>query len=144
MTSRGQSSMPFAIVPTILGFGLLLVGMILLGTSLRPDMDATAPGRITALPAGQTLSHVTVCSIDAEFTVDGRTYTASSQDASSSNCDLEIGAPVEVDYDSDNPAKSQLHQGYIPWLGGAMAAVGLLLLAAGGVLFVLWRRKQRG
>lgn len=135
--------MPFAILPTILGFGLALVGMILLGTSLRPDMDATAPGRITALPQGETLSHVTVCTIEAQFTVDGRTYSTTSQDASGSNCDLEIGAPVEVDYDSDDPATNQLHQGYIAWLGGAMATAGLLLLALGGVLFVRWRRKQR-
>ena len=142
MGSGGQSTMPFAIVPTIIGFGLTLVGSILLLTSLRPDMDAQADGRITQLPAGQTVSQVTVCSIDAVFTVDGRNYTTTSQDASSSYCDLEIGSPIVVDYDSSNPASNQIHEAYIPWLGGALAFVGLILLALGAVLFVRWRRKH--
>lgn len=142
MGSGEKVKMPFAVVPLMLGFGLLLTGAILLLISLRPDMDATTTGWISELEQGQTTSHVTVCSYNAQFTVNGQTYVASSLDASNSNCDLQIGTPVVVEYNSSNPASNQIQAKYMPWVGGALAIVGILLLMLGGVLLLRTLRKQ--
>lgn len=143
MSSSQKVTLPFAVVPLVMGFGVLLTGAILLFIGLRPDMDSAATGSISEIHQGESSNHVTRCSYDAVFTVRGQTYVASSLDASGSNCDLKIGDAVVVEYNSANPAKNQIQAGYFLWLGAALLAGGLLLLLLGGGLLVRSSLKRR-
>ena len=96
MRSSQKVKVPLAMLPLLLGFGLLLTGALLLFVSYGPGMDSTAPGSISEFHQGMSSNHVARCSYDAKFTVDGQTYVASSLDSSASNCDLPMGAPVVV------------------------------------------------
>ena len=133
----GKATVPFAIVPLCLGFGLLLTGVILMCLGFRPDLDATIEGSVSDIDGGLNSNNVETCSLSATYTVDGRQYVAHSLDASSGNCDVHVGDPVVVEYDSSNPAKGQIQLAYLPWLGVALSLLGLLLLFLGFVLLVL-------
>lgn len=138
-----QNLQNVAIIPLILGFGLLLTGGVLMLSALRPDMDAVAPGVITGFDQGQTSGGRARCGLVATFTVDRRSYVARSIDSSRSNCKREIGESVQVKYSSANPARSQIDAGYVPWLAGALAVVGFVLLVFGVGLWVRLGRRGR-
>jgi hypothetical protein len=135
MGSKPQ--VPFAIVPLMLGFVLLFTGALLMCIGWRPDLDATTEGAISEISTGMT-NNMTTCSTTATYTVDGRQYVAKSLDSSTSNCDLSVGDPVVVQYDSSNPARGQMQLFYLPWLGLSLALTGMVLLVLGSV-FVVFR-----
>lgn len=143
MGSGEKVALPFGVVPLLLGFGLALTGALLLFVSFRPDMDATATGTISSIDQGMSSSHVARCGYDAVFTVDGRTYVASSLDSSAANCERQIGEEVVVEYNAANPARSQIRADDIPWLAGGLCAGGALLLLLGVALLVRAMRRPR-
>jgi hypothetical protein len=135
-------TLPFAIVPLLLGFGLLLTGAILLFLALNPAMDSEATGAISDIHTSHSQGGNARCSVDATFTVGGRTYTAESLDASGSNCKLSRGDPVTIQYNSGNPARNQIKMGTMPWLGAGLTLGGFLFLVLGVVLFFLPSRRR--
>jgi hypothetical protein len=143
MSSSEKVTLPVAIVPLFLGFGLLLTGAILLFFGLNPAMDSETTGSISEIEQGTSSGGNPRCSLNARFTVRGQTYAASSLDASGSNCEREIGEPVAVQYNAANPTRNQIKAGYLPWAGAAVTAGGLLLLLLAGALFVRSSLKRR-
>jgi len=135
-------TLPFAIVPLMLGFGLLLTGAILLFLALNPTMDSEAKGAVSDIQTSHSQGGNPRCSVDATFTVGGRTYTAHSLDSSDANCDLSLGDPVVVQYDAGNPARNQIKLGSMPWLGAGLTVGGLVFLLLGVVLFFLPSRRR--
>jgi len=135
-------SVPFAIVPLLLGFGLLLTGAILLFLALNPAMDSEATGAVSDIQTSHSQGGNPRCSVDATFTVGGRTYTAHSLDSSGTNCELSLGDPVVIQYDAGNPARNQIKLGSLPWLGAGLTAGGLVFLVLGVVLFLLPSRRR--
>lgn len=134
-------TVPFAIVPLMLGFGLLLTGAILLFLALNPAMDSETTGAVSDIQTTHSGGNAH-CSVDAVFTVGGRTYTAHSLDSSGSNCELSRGDPVAIQYNADNPAQNQIKLGYMPWLGAGLTVGGFGLLALGIVLWIFPRRRR--
>ena len=131
-----------AIIPLILGFGLLLTGAILLFLALNPALDSETTGTVSDIHTTHDRGGNARCSVDAQFTVGGRTYTADSLDASDTNCDLSRGDPVTIQYNSENPAQSQIKMASMPWLGAALTVVGFILLALAIILWILWSRRR--
>ncbi|MEZ4222515.1 MAG: DUF3592 domain-containing protein [Polyangiaceae bacterium] len=135
-------TVPFAIVPFLFGFGLLLSSAIPLFFAFNPAMDSETTAAVSNIQGGFTQGGNSRCSVDAAFTVGGRTYTAHSLDASGANCKLALGDPLVVQYNAANPARNQIKSNSMPWLGGGLAVGGLLLLML-GIVLVLWPRRRR-
>ena len=135
-----------AIIPLILGFGLLLTGAIFMFTAFRPDMDSTTQGVITDFDQGQTSGGHARCGLVATFTVDGQSYVARSVDSSPSNCKHRRGDSVEVKYSSANPATSQIEAGYLPWAAVGLTVGGHVFLVLAVGIWVRWspQRLARG
>jgi hypothetical protein len=122
----------------LLGFGGLFVGVGLWISSSGADTDATTQGVVTDVQrqhrSGSGSS--TTCRLTAEFTVDGRRYVAGSPVSSGGNCDEATGSPIEVRYDSANPAEAEV--GARPlWFGMIFVVVGALIALAGLVTFLV-------
>lgn len=143
MSSSEKVTLPIAIVPLFLGFGLLLTGAILLFISLNPAMDSETTGSISEIEQGMSSGGNPRCGLNATFTVDGQSYAATSLDSSGSNCERAIGEPVVVQYNAADPTRNQIKAAYFPWLAAGLTAGGLVLLLLAGGLFVGSSLKRR-
>ncbi len=112
--------------------GTLLFGMVFIGFSIpfvvvfTPDGDASTTGVVTGVQRTVGEDGDT-CSLATEYVVDGRTHQGSSGISSSSFCSTQVGDPVEVLYDSTDPADSEVHGGWGVWIVWLFPLAGALI-----------------
>lgn len=118
-----------ALVSLFCGAGIA-VGSVVVGGS---PYEASTTVAVTATPQVES----GLCGRDADFVVDGTTYTASSPSKVAAYCD-DVGEQVTVQFNPDNPQVSQVKDGWpmaaLDYLG---PAVGSLLFGFGGLRLVL-------
>lgn len=148
MTVKSAPSMRQAV--SLMLFGLLWLAMSALPVSatLGPvfSNDPVAEGTVVDVRISESYkrnssSSSRTCSPVAEFTVDGKTYTASSN-VFTSPCRWNTGQMVEVSYKADNPADARVKSGGFNMLILVFPLIGLAVIGFGVRTAIRVRREK--
>ena len=130
--------------PGILGAVLLgLIGLVFTVLALFvfavPETDSVATGSIARISAPSPPSDdgAPTCSYDAIYSVNGTTYTARSTVHSDTICHKRVGSSVQVHYLDADPGTGVLDRGTQKLFRWGALAVGLIMMAVGGVTFLI-------
>ena len=119
-------------------FGVvLLVGVPLLFGLFTPDTNSETTGTITTVNTGTGSKGGAVCSLIAEFTVNGQTYSAPSPGSSSTACNKRPGDTVTVLYDSADPSRATVDEPVLNVLRWVFGGVGVLVIITGLITTVI-------
>ncbi|PUA79347.1 hypothetical protein [Nocardioides currus] len=125
------------VVGLVIGLALGLFSFVQF--SGRPDTDSVTTGTVREVHLDHTgrRNASRVCEIVADFTLDGRTFTATSARKVDGNCDATVGSPIEVRFSAVDPTVNDV--GAINRLMGVLRGF-LATVALAGTLMVLGRR----
>jgi hypothetical protein len=122
------------ILGSLTGMGIsvvfIVVGIFIMGTAA--ETDSVTDGTIASIsepskPDSQGKGGG-ACSLTANFVVDGRTYSATTDVSSSGNCNRGINESIEVKYNSANPNENSV--------GMSSGKFGLIFAGIGALVFI--------
>ena len=123
-----------SLIGIIFGVPFLFIGLFIAGTGA--DTDSVTTGTVSQLSVSNSGDSGPTCTITATYKVDGKEYVKTAAISSSGDCSKSVGTPVEVKYNSANPAEAEVGPSSF-WFGLIFVGAGLLVMVTGILTFLI-------